>query len=61
MKKFPGKIEVMDIHLLSPWQQTTSANPGAVDGSSAYGSWGANCLDETKFLSDYYKRNRSRV
>jgi thiol-disulfide isomerase/thioredoxin len=24
------------------------------------GSWCANCLDETKFLSDYYKRNRSK-
>ena len=24
------------------------------------GSWCANCLDETKFLSDYYKKNRSR-
>ena len=24
------------------------------------GSWCANCLDETKFLSDYYKNNRSR-
>lgn len=24
------------------------------------GSWCANCLDETKFLSDYYKTNRSR-
>lgn len=24
------------------------------------GSWCANCLDETKFLSDYYKSNRSR-
>lgn len=24
------------------------------------GSWCANCLDETKFLSDYYKHNRSR-
>jgi len=24
------------------------------------GSWCANCLDETKFLADYYKRNRSR-
>ncbi len=23
------------------------------------GSWCANCLDETKFLSDYYKNNRS--
>lgn len=23
------------------------------------GSWCANCLDETEFLSDYYKRNRS--
>jgi thiol-disulfide isomerase/thioredoxin len=23
------------------------------------GSWCANCLDETKFLADYYKRNRS--
>jgi len=24
------------------------------------GSWCANCLDETKFLSDYYKRNHSK-
>ncbi|MEO8415798.1 MAG: TlpA disulfide reductase family protein [Ginsengibacter sp.] len=24
------------------------------------GSWCANCLDETKFLADYYKENRSR-
>ena len=24
------------------------------------GSWCANCLDETKFLSDYYKTNRSK-
>ena len=24
------------------------------------GSWCANCLDETKFLADYYKRNRSK-
>ncbi len=24
------------------------------------GSWCANCLDETKFLSDYYKRNYSK-
>ena len=24
------------------------------------GSWCANCLDETKFLSAYYKRNRSK-
>jgi thiol-disulfide isomerase/thioredoxin len=24
------------------------------------GSWCANCLDETKFLSDYYKSNQSR-
>lgn len=24
------------------------------------GSWCANCLDETKFLSDYYKSNRSK-
>jgi thiol-disulfide isomerase/thioredoxin len=24
------------------------------------GSWCANCLDETKFLSDYYKNNRAR-
>ena len=24
------------------------------------GSWCANCLDETKFLADYYKKNRSR-
>jgi thiol-disulfide isomerase/thioredoxin len=24
------------------------------------GSWCANCLDETKFLADYYERNRSR-
>ena len=24
------------------------------------GSWCANCLDETKFLSGYYKRNRSK-
>ncbi|HET7118379.1 MAG TPA: TlpA disulfide reductase family protein [Hanamia sp.] len=24
------------------------------------GSWCANCLDETKFLSDYYNRNHSR-
>ena len=24
------------------------------------GSWCPNCLDETKFLSDYYDRNRSR-
>ena len=24
------------------------------------GSWCASCLDETKFLSDYYKTNRSR-
>jgi thiol-disulfide isomerase/thioredoxin len=24
------------------------------------GSWCANCLDETKFLSNYYKSNRSR-
>ena len=24
------------------------------------GSWCANCLDETKFLADYYKQNRSR-
>ncbi|MEO8763531.1 MAG: TlpA disulfide reductase family protein [Ginsengibacter sp.] len=24
------------------------------------GSWCANCLDETRFLSDYYKKNRSR-
>ena len=24
------------------------------------GSWCANCLDETKFLVDYYKRNHSR-
>src|SRR6185295_8227167 len=24
------------------------------------GSWCANCLDETKFLADYYRTNRSR-
>jgi thiol-disulfide isomerase/thioredoxin len=24
------------------------------------GSWCANCLDETKFLADYYKKNQSR-
>ena len=24
------------------------------------GSWCANCLDETKFLSGYYKENKSR-
>lgn len=24
------------------------------------GSWCANCLDETRFLSDYYKKNRSK-
>jgi thiol-disulfide isomerase/thioredoxin len=24
------------------------------------GSWCANCLDETKFLADYYERNRSK-
>ncbi len=24
------------------------------------GSWCANCLDETKFLADYYKRNHSK-
>ncbi|HEY5464493.1 MAG TPA: TlpA disulfide reductase family protein [Hanamia sp.] len=24
------------------------------------GSWCANCLDETKFLADYYQKNRSR-
>ncbi len=24
------------------------------------GSWCANCLDETKFLADYYRQNRSR-
>ncbi|MDP4283976.1 MAG: TlpA disulfide reductase family protein [Bacteroidota bacterium] len=24
------------------------------------GSWCANCLDETKFLADYYKKNRSK-
>ena len=24
------------------------------------GSWCANCLDETKFLTDYYKKNRSK-
>ena len=24
------------------------------------GSWCANCLDETKFLSDYYKKNNSK-
>lgn len=24
------------------------------------GSWCANCLDETKFLADYYKNNRTR-
>lgn len=25
------------------------------------GSWCANCLDETKFLADYYKRNHSKA
>ncbi len=24
------------------------------------GSWCANCLDETKFLADYYEKNRSK-